>query len=277
MGRVLLCAGKQAENPFFVERAKISVYSVEELCYCVIGNAYLIGPELMDKQLEDWLEQECELRELAQDLKKIRKRGDTLSSYARMILEYIGYGSREQVQETISILEQGMDLNWYGKRKAESDHLVVHRHYSPALKIYDSLLRELPEDEEKLKVGVLHNRGMAFACLFYFERAAESFRQAFELGGMEDSGIAWLVTKRLALEEMEYVDFVADQVKDCELPLKVEKLMEQMWKEFEGTRENRMLFTLSVCREEPNPVSYYDEVQKLVSSLKEHYREITAE
>ena len=26
MGRVLLCAGKQAENPFFVERAKISVY-----------------------------------------------------------------------------------------------------------------------------------------------------------------------------------------------------------------------------------------------------------
>lgn len=43
MGRVLLCLGRYARNPYFVERAYVNVYSVEELCYCLIRNAYLIS------------------------------------------------------------------------------------------------------------------------------------------------------------------------------------------------------------------------------------------
>ena len=59
MGRVLLCLGRYARNPYFVERAYVNVYSVEELCYCLIRNAYLVDEEIMDENLPDWLEREC--------------------------------------------------------------------------------------------------------------------------------------------------------------------------------------------------------------------------
>lgn len=64
MGRVLLCLGRYARNPYFVERAYVNVYSVEELCYCLIRNAYLVDEEIMDENLPDWLERECGLKNL---------------------------------------------------------------------------------------------------------------------------------------------------------------------------------------------------------------------
>lgn len=86
-----------------------------------------------------------------------------------------------------------------------------------------------------------------------------------------------LAANRMRMEETEYVDFAAEGQDNYQLTLKVEKLMEDAVKEFEGTEESRMLFTLGVCREENPSVSYYDETERIVHVLKENYREITAE
>ena len=277
MGRVLLCMGRYAKKPYFMERAYINVFSVEELCYCFIENACLIGQEAMDGELSDWLDRECGMGELAGRLKKLEKKGSSISTYTKTILEYVGYGSREQQKQALLQLEKSLELNVYEKRKARADYLAEHGKYIPALKSYDSLLQELPQEERALRAGVLHNRGVAYAGLFCFESAAESFREAFAWGAGEDSFTACLAAKRMALGETEYVDFVAARTEDHEQLLRVERLMEQAVGEFEGTRESRMLFTLRVCREEGKNDSYYEEIKRIVGGLKEKYREMTAE
>ena len=55
MGKLLLCMGKYAKTPYFMEKVPVNLYSVEELCYCLLKNAYLIDQGIMDGRLEEWL------------------------------------------------------------------------------------------------------------------------------------------------------------------------------------------------------------------------------
>lgn len=277
MGKVLLCMGKHAGRPFFMEKVYVNLYSVEELCYCLIRDVYLIDQELLKSGLPDWLAQECELYELSDRLKGMLKKGCSLGEYAGEILDYVGYGSLKERLRTREVLEQGADFSTYEKRKARADYLSENKKYVPAIKNYDSLLEELPEDESALRARVLHNRGVAYAGLFLFTNAAESFRQAFECGRRTEDYVNYLVAKRIQMEETDYVNFAAGLGDKYELALQVEKLMEDAVKDFEGTEESRMLFTLKVCKEENHSVSYDEEMERIVNGLKEHYREITAE
>lgn len=276
MGRVLLCIGKYAEKPYFVEKAYKNVYSAEELCYCLMENSYLIDEEIVDQKLADWLREACGLPELADRLKKLLKEDCTAGRYVGEILEYVGYGSSGDIERAKENLEKETGLNLHEKKKARADYLTENGKYMLAVKNYDSLLEELPEAEKKLRAEALHNRGVAYAELFRFSCAADSFLQAYECGGGEESYIAYLAAMRFDMEETAYVDFAAKQPQSYEASLKVEKLMEDAAREFEGTEESRMLFTLRVCKEEDHTVSYYEEMERITGELKEKYREIAA-
>lgn len=277
MSRVLLCIGNYAQNPYFVDRAYVNVYSAEELCYCLIRNAYLLDKEIMDEKMADWLETECGLKEIGDSLRRILREDCTVSEYVGAILEYVGYGEAEDIKNTRDNLEKGSGLSVYEKRKARADYFAESNKYMLALKNYNSLLEELPETEKLIKAKVLHNKGVVYAKLFRFSDAAGDFKKAYEYSKEEVSYSSYLAASRMYMEETEYVDFIAQQKQDCEVSLKVEKLMEDAVKEFEGTEESRMLFTLSVCKEEDNSVSYYEEMERLTSELKEQYRENAAE
>lgn len=277
MGRVLLCAGRVACRPFFMEKVYVNLYSAEELCYCLIQNVYLIDKDFLKSSLPDWLAQECGMEELADRLRELLKKGCSLGEYAGEILDYVGYASAKERQRTREMLERGADFNTYEKRKARADYLAENEKYVPALKNYDCLLEELPEEEAALRARVLHNRGVVYAGLFMFKEAADSFKSAYDCGRTTRDYVNYLAANRMWMNETEYVAFAAELGDKYELALQVEKLMEDAVKEFEGTQESRMLFTLKVCREEKSSVSYYEETGRIASGLKERYREITAE
>ncbi len=277
MGKILLCMGKYAKEPFFMEKICVNLYSVEELCYCLLKNAYMVDQEIMDGRLEEWLTEECGLQDLAAELGEMAKDGCTVGSYAKAILEYVGYGDPEIREKAAETMEEGRDMSLYEKRKSRADYLAGHKRYTSALRSYDSLLEELPEAEKALRARILHNQGVVYAQLFRFRSAAQCFREAFDCGGGDEEYVSFLAANRMRMEETEYVSFAAEGAQKRELTLEVEKIMEDAAKEFEGTEESRMLFTLGVCREENYSVSYYDETERIVHVLKEHYREITAE
>lgn len=277
MGRVLLCTGRYAGKPYFVDKVYANIYSVEELCYCLLQDGCLLDTELMDGKLTDWLMEECGLLELAGELNAMMKKKCSVSDFAGAILRYAGYGSEEEIRRAEESLKNGTGLTTYEKKKMRADYYMENRRYMAALKIYDTLVQELPDEDRAAKAKVFHNRGTAYAGLFQFENAAESFRQAYELDGAEESCEAWLLASRMWMDETQYVNFVSEQAVDYALSLRVEQRMEDAVREFEGTEESRMLFTLKVCKDEGNSVSYYDEVERITNGMKEEYREITGE
>lgn len=276
MGRVLLCLGGYARKPYFVERVYVHVYSAEELCYCLIKNAYLVDEELIEGNLTDWLEQECGLKSLAGRLRQVKEAEGTLGDYVGTILDYVGYGSKEEIEKAKEEMKKGTGLSLYEKRKARADYLAENKKPASALKIYEGLLEELPEEEKELRAKILYNRGVVYAELFRFREAAESFRQSYEYAEREAAYVSFLAACRMYMEETEYLDFTASG-NGHKQALKVEKLMEEALSAFEGTQESRMLFTLKVCREEANSVSYDEEAQKITENLKEQYRNMVTE
>ncbi|HBA70122.1 MAG TPA: hypothetical protein DCZ40_12315, partial [Lachnospiraceae bacterium] len=189
---------------------------------------------------------------------------------------YVGYGSKEEIEKTKTGLEKETGLSVYEKRRSRADSLAENKKYASALKCYDRLLEELPEEEKELKAKVLHNKGVVYTGLFQFRSAAENFKLAYEVTGKEEDYTSYLAASRMYMEETEYVNFTAAKEQGHEQILKVEKLMEEALEAFEGTQESRMLFTLKVCKDEENSVSYCEEAQRITGLLKEQYRKMAA-
>ena len=63
-----LCLGIYATNAYCFERLGISVYCMEELCYCLKENAFLLGTEIMNDELLHFIGSDCQVPELAKEL-----------------------------------------------------------------------------------------------------------------------------------------------------------------------------------------------------------------
>lgn len=273
MGNILLCTGRYAENPYHIDSICVNVYCVEELCYLFASNPFMIDAGIMDRELAQWLSDECGLTDLSHQLLTLFQRGSQPGIFVDTILDYVNYCSEEERQKIDSVLKDNVGLTPFEKQKKQGDFLMQNEKYQLAFNEYDKLLLQLPEGERDLRSQLYHNMGVACGNLFQFENAARYFKKAYELSGREESGIQYLVAVRSRISEGEYVSFIADNGQYYELSLKVEKRYEAAREQFEATRENRMLSALKIYKEEGNISSYYEEIDKIIAGIKDQYRE----
>ncbi len=280
MSQVILETGNCAEEPYFIEKFYVNLYSVEELCYVLVENAELLDQEIMDRKLVQWLDEECGLNELAHNLYLLLNQKASSVAFVGTILEYVRLYPEEEIKRAEDIIRQNDGLDPYERKKAKADYLMGSRRYYAALRQYHFLLSELPETEKTLRAEIYYNIGVACAKMFLFERASEWFLKAYGTDGEEDSLLRYLAALRIHYQDKEYITFIADHPEYHNASLKVERMVKRASGQFEGTDENRMLFTLHVCKEEGSStagtmVAYYDEIDKLTERLKEQYREYT--
>lgn len=277
MGRILLSTGRYAGTPYHMKSIGIHIYSVEELCYLLSTNPFLIDTDIMDKELVQWLDEECGLTELCHQLLTLFRRGSQPSIFANTILDYVNSIPKEDRKKMEEVLQSSAGLNDFERHKKQGDYLIKNGRYKLALTEYERLLSELPEEEKEISSLVYHNMGVAYSRLFQFESAAKYFGRAYERSGREESGIAYLTALRRQMSEGDYITFIGNNGQYYELSLKVEKLLKAAGEQFEATRESRMLTALSIYKEEGNTVSYYEEIDKIISDLKKQYRECVAQ
>lgn len=278
MGQIILGTGAYAESPYFVEKFYVNLYSAEELCYLLVEKAELLDQDVMRRELAQWLDQQCGLDELAHALYALLNQNGSLAAFVGTILEYVNLYPPEVVAQTEQTIRSSEGLNPCERGKAKADYLLQNRKYDSALRQYHSLLARVPETDRKLRGALLHNMGVACAEMFMFRRAAEQFWQAYETDGEQESLESYLASLRMCCEDKEYITYIAEHPEYHDASLRVERKMERAAGQFEGTDENRMLFTLQVFKEEGSStagsdVQYYQEIERLTEGLKEQYRE----
>lgn len=278
MGQIILGTGTYARSPYFMEKFYVNLYSVEELCYLFVEKAELLDRDVMQRDLVQWLDEECGLNQLAHTLYSLLNQNGSVTAFAGTILEYVGLYPPEVTEQTQQTIKSNEGLNPCERGKAKADHMLQNRKFFMALKLYHSLLAQIPETDAKLRGSIYHNMGVACAKMFMFQQAAEWFMQAYEADREPESLESYLAAIRMRCEDKEYITYIADHPEYHDVSLRVERKMEQASGQFEGTDENRMLFTLQVFKEEGNStagseVQYYEEIEKLTARLKEQYRE----
>ena len=236
----------------------------------------MIDGDIMDKQLAEWIGNECGLGDLSHQLLTLFTRGSQPSVFVNTILEYVNYCSEEQKRKIEEVLQSSAGLNEYERRKKQGDYLIRNHRYRLAIEEYDKLCRDLPETESAILPYAYHNMGVAYTRLFLFEPAAKYFKKAYERSGREESGVQYLAAMRMQMQQEAYITFIAEHGEYHELSLKVERLLKKAAGEYEASEENRMLSALGIYKNEGNVSSYYEEIDKVIGTLKDDYREFVA-
>lgn len=278
--RASVCVGDYATIPYCVARLGISVYSMEELCYCIRENAYLLDTSLMNDELLRWIDRECGLRQLAEELYPLVHKRGSLSDFVTMIMEYTGFYSSEYISEIAGVLKQGAGLSSIEKRKSQIDYLVKKKRYVSAIRDYDELLAKWKKPEEmeealpapSVRAAILHNKGVAYTGLMLYQQAADIFEEAYRLDAQDDYMKSYLAAKRMQLSDGEYIAFAAEVPGSFQISLELEKNVEQAKAAWKQQVDYQRLQQRASWRGGSDKQKYYDENDRLTKALKAEYR-----
>lgn len=272
MGRAVLLCGKDATTPYRFANPDIPVWSIEELCYLMKENAFLLEKDIMDRRLVAWIDAECGLEDLAASLYPLLTQKGTVNAFVLTILQYVGCYGRETIEEVDRLLSQGANLSTYEKYKVRVDHMAGSGRYAEAAAAYDALMEELPQEESRLRADLWHNKGVALTGLFLFEQAADCFLRSYELCPERETYVAYLAAERMHLSESDYISFVAQLPDAYEASLELERRVEALGRSWESQIDRQRLEQMKQWKAYGESVKYYEEAQRMIQGLKHSYR-----
>ena len=283
--QVSVCVGEYAAAPYCIPGLGVNVYCMEELCYCIKENAFLLDSSMMGDELPEWIGRECGLRDLSKVLWPLIHKKGSFSAFVTVLLEYVGFYDRQTISEVEQMLKRGAGLSSIEKKKSQIDQLVKKKKYLAAVRGYDSLIRKWAEQTREGEplpavdclAAIWHNKGVALTGLMIYTRAAECFLTAYETTEREDYYRDYLAAKRMELSEADYVTFASEHAGDYELALELEKDVERLVGEWEKQPEYLLLYNRRELRSGDNRQKYFDENGRIAQLLKDSYRSSVAD
>lgn len=283
--RLSACVGEYAKTPYEIVNLECRVYCIEELCYALKENAFLLDTTIMNDGLVNWIDSECGLKDLARELHPLVHRQGSLSAFVATIQEYVGMYNAETIRIMTQILKFGAGLTNIEKRKKQIDYLVTRKKYVAALRSYDILLYQWEELEregkevpgKEVQAAIIHNKAVVYARMMLYEQAAEEFMRAYQLAGDEADFESYLAAKRIRMDDREYVAFAATYPERHEQTLELEKKMDALRASFEEQPGYELLERRRNWRMGSEKQRYYEDNEELTRNLKNGYRNCVSE
>lgn len=206
MSGYILCQTKKAEVPYFIENISTNIYSLEELCYYLYHNLYLIDQTIINEGLCNWLSEQLNLTELAGKLRPNIGKFASAEDILYPIFKEINYLSYEELRALNTQLLK-LDAQEPAIRdKRKGDCLVENGMYVNAIRVYQKLLERgnLEQAKAGLTRSVYHNLACAYSYLFQMEKASECFFKAYEQSGAKEDLVTYLLAFKSAKTPIEY-------------------------------------------------------------------------
>lgn len=275
MGEILLCNGMLAAMPYYIENVSFNIYSLEELCYYLEQNIYLLDSDFMNEELCSWIEHEACNPTLACKLRTLKNTGGSLLEFVFAILEETGFCSSDEMREIKEKLKEAEDKTGYECQKMRADKLMQSQKYESAITEYQKILQEnmgkVPAD---FWGNVWHNLGTAYAKLFFWKEAGECYKNAYEWNQNQESLKEWLMTYRCMRDETGFCMvaeehfLTEDEIQNIKESVTQASRNEKS-QEFE--KEVRELFYLKGCGQED---AFEEKFCELLTEWKQDYRRI---
>lgn len=188
MSGYILCQVKRAKLPYYIENISTNIYSIEELCFYLYHNIYLLDATIINEELCFWLRDELGLKKLAQKLYSLLDDEVKVGDFILPIFKEINYLSLEEFRKLNQQIQKLAQEPSVLRQKLKGDYLMEHGKYVNAIKVYQKALHEKQEkksgEDDQLGGqfigGIYHNMGCAYARLFQMEEAIACYSQAYE-------------------------------------------------------------------------------------------------
>lgn len=273
MGRIYQCVGRYAETAYTIRRTWIHIHCVEELCYYICNNAYLLEEDFMNPELLHWLEVDCDLGTLAKKIRVQIRQGAKFEDQIRFLLEEIHYCPAEEIEEIGNMLAANRNMTSLQKKKIRADYFLKNSRYNLALQSYEELQHELDETSDyKIKASVQYNIGVIYAHLFLFDRAAAFFKQAFDIHPRKEYQVAYLAANRMLMPEVDYMKWLGKQEGVMESSEILEGVLTQYKSQYSSSDEYMKMQGLQHLRRVGNYEAFALQLDQQNISYKEQYR-----
>ncbi len=274
MGKIILCTGKQASEPYMFMLSNTPVYSIEEMSYYLYTHVYEIEENILDENLILWVQNELNMQELAEKLTKLKQNQNNLKDIIVTILCSNDYYTEKEIKDLILVLNQIMNLPLVKRRKMRGDYFLKYQMYSHAVAEYQSILND--KDIKRFSAeeygNILHNMGITHIHITSFKEAALCFKEAYNLNHNPATLHQYMLS--LFLGE-EYELFEEEQI-NYELP---ENYYEVIGQEVETERqlavknaEYSKLSNIAAIKNAGKVNEYYDLIEKVLGDWKRIYR-----
>ncbi len=204
MAKWILCSGPVARHPYLMKRIGQRVWSLEELCYVLYQNIYVLMDEMFDQNLCRWLREEIDEKRLADRLETLISSEASLEQKVGVILSACDYYTENEQKNTIFLMQRMEHLSPIEKWKLKGDGYLEDGSYEKAAQEYEALLssREGAELDPGERGKILHNLALTHLYTDTFLKAAEEFDQAAQLTGSAVSALAAQEARKLAAGEL---------------------------------------------------------------------------
>ena len=210
MGSIILCHKKKARNAYEISRIQRRIYTMEELCYYMCNHLYLIDYTIMNQKLCDWLEEELELKELADNLRQTIAQNGSAEQFVVTILAHSSIYTTAELKQIQDILEKLKNQKPIEKQKYKADNLLESGAVNQAILIYQSIVQdEIDESVDKKFYGRVYGcLGTAYGRMFLYQEAAKMYEAAFQI--CEDVSMleAYLYACSKYMTKKEYQDML---------------------------------------------------------------------
>lgn len=274
MSKILLCTTKEASHPFIFLNTKVEINTYEELCFYIYNNTVLISKSSISDKLFDWIRDELDMPQLSAKLVALANKTNYVQDLLVEILNAGDYYEPEEITTYIEAWQKYRKLSLNQRKKLKADGYLGYRRYIKAASIYDEILEEEKNIEDKKFIGnVYHNRAVAAANNLNTEEAKKYFLKAYEYNENEESLRSYLVvfassSDTAALkQEMRRFDLGEDEF---------ENLMVEIGDSNEDVREMTIYSMLQRAiynRMNKDMIDYDKRMDIILGQLKDEFRE----
>ncbi len=225
-----LCVVPRASKPYYIENISTNIWSIEELCFYLYENIYLIDSTICNEVLCDWLRDELGLKKLYRTMYAHLEAKDGIAFFVIPIFREAGYLTSAQLrdfQEKLGKLEVQPEDS---RSKMKGDYLVRCGMYSEAVREYRRILRHQNPGSvgAEFYAGIWNNLGAALARSFRFEEAASSYLEAWKLSHTKEMLRKYVSALPLYLDEETYQAKLKDLGADAALIRRIQEYNAKM-------------------------------------------------
>ncbi len=271
MSNVILCQGNYADSPYFAKDDCKNIYCIEELCFYLYHNAFLLDDGFVDEDLAVWIDEELGLESLAQTVHRLCGKNNALNRLIEALAESVGYYTEDEWKDLLRDVGANNSMSVEERRKCRADGFMEAGRFGLALNEYEVIIRQSKITEIKLRAKVYHNMGVCAARLFMFEQAAGFFEKAYDTYANTESFVEMLAAMKLYMSEAQYLEYLSSHKETYEDSLEVEGRFDRIRENYKETPT--ALYMRELSEKKQHGKAYYEGIDSLTEEVKDEYRD----
>jgi len=275
MTRLILCSGKRAATPYHFKMTGVNIYSIEELCYYLYENIYMITEDEFTKQLCDFIDKELGLPDRAAKLRDMIRIHAGLKDLVVCVLCSSDYYMEPEIKRILHIIDEIAGLSQIKRNILLADQCLSFKNYTEAKRMYQAILNS--EDAGTLdgkEIGnIFHNLGIIALHLTGFLEATELFYTAYEHNHNTESLHQYLFATKLSQDEETYQKEISRFTNGNAMDHMIREELSNMEELIAGTNDYKVIKAIEALRKDGRTSLYDREMEQLLVRWKAKYRQ----